>query len=65
MEQTDMRSAFRLIANGSGTPGDLADVRQALETAQGFQQYLNSTSPAAGGGAPAAPAMPAPAKPVN
>ncbi|MCC6471170.1 MAG: hypothetical protein IT563_22840 [Alphaproteobacteria bacterium] len=67
MDQTAQRSAFRLIANGSGSPTDLAQVRQSLETAQGFQQFLNSTKPAAGGAA--APGAPAPKpetpKPLN
>ncbi|MCC7045356.1 MAG: hypothetical protein IT562_01465 [Alphaproteobacteria bacterium] len=70
MDQTAQRSAFRLIANGSGSPTDLAQVRQSLETAQGFQQFLNSTRPAAGGAAPPpAPGAPAPKpetpKPLN
>lgn len=67
MDQTVLRSAFRLIANGSGSPGDLAEARRSLENVQGFQQFLNSTSPSAGGGAkaPAANPPPASAKPAN
>jgi hypothetical protein len=65
MDQTSLRSAFRLIANGAGTPSDLAEVRQALENVQSFQQYLNSTSPAAGGAPQQPAAKPAAAKPIN
>jgi hypothetical protein len=53
MDQSGQKSAFRLIANGSGTPTDLAGVQQALDAATNFQKSLAGTRPAAG--APAQP----------
>jgi len=53
MDQSGQKSAFRLIANGSGTPTDLGDVQQALDAATNFQKSLAGTKPAAG--APAQP----------
>ncbi len=48
MDQSSQKSAFRLIANGTGTPTDLAGVQQALDAATNFQKSLAGTKPAAG-----------------
>ncbi len=49
MDQTAYKSPFRLIANGGGSPADLAQVARTLEAAQGFQKYLADVKPAMGG----------------
>ncbi|MBL8706520.1 MAG: hypothetical protein JNM30_16835 [Rhodospirillales bacterium] len=48
MDQSGQKSAFRLIANGSGAPTDLAGIQQALDAATNFQKSLAGTRPAAG-----------------
>ena len=69
MDQTPFKSPFRLIANGSGSLADLAQMARTLEAAQGFQKYLADVKPATGGaatgGAKDAPQPPAPAGKLN
>ena len=64
MDQTPFKSPFRLIANGSGSLADLAQMARTLEAAQGFQKYLADVKPATGG-AKDAPQPPAPAGKLN
>lgn len=64
MDRTAYKSPFRLIANGGGSPADLAQVARTLEAAQGFQKYLADVKPALGG-AKDAPKRPDPAGKLN
>lgn len=59
MDQTPFKSPFRLIANGSGSPADLAQVARTLEAAQNFQKYLADVKPTAGEKTQPKPAEPA------
>lgn len=64
MDLSSQKSAFRLIANGGGTPSDLQGIQQALEAVTNFQKSLNATKPGAGtsDAKPAAPTAKQPPK---